>query len=194
MNQDVSREKTPGQTCVGVMPVPATPTENKTLSFPTTTTTTTTNKKKPKENPSNSTQERPKGNTGIEKLEQKPKLDQKHKSSSDSSRHKPLKLGEKLNEKKENKDAKIVNKISLEKYKSNQASAGDKTNTLSVNKQKAGVKDDGTTNNKNQELNNEDGKVVKKEETSETPHQEPTKVEKSTPQKTKPTPLQLPNR
>lgn len=184
MNQDVSREKTPGQSCVGVMPVPATPTESKTLSFPSTTT-----KTKPKDKPSNSTQEKHKGNAGIEKLDQKAKLDQKHKPSSDSSRHKPLKLGEKLNDKKDNKDSKVVNKISLEKYKSNQASVGDKSNTLPLSKQKTGVKDDGATNNKSQEPDKEVEKVVKKEETSENSHQEPTKMEKP-----KLPPLDLPAR
>jgi hypothetical protein len=185
MNQDVKREKAPGHECVGVMPVPATPTENKTVSFPS-----ATNKKKAKDSTSNSTQERPKAISGIEKLDHKPKLDQKPKSSSDSSRHKPLKLGEKLNEKKENKDTKVVNKISLEKYKSNQASSS--ASTSSVNKAKAN--EDGITNSKNEQVNNEDEKVVKKEEISETSQPEVTKMEKVTSQKTKPTPLQLPSR
>ena len=182
MNQDVRREKAPGHECVGVMPVPATPTENKTVSFPS-----ATNKTKSKDKTSNSTQERPKVNTGIEKLDQKPKLEQKHKSSSDLPRHKPLKLGEKLIEKK---DTKAVNKISLEKYKSNQASGS--ASTSSVNKQK--MSDDRITNNKNQDVNNEDEKAVKKEETSETAHPGATKKEKLTPQRTKPMHIDIPTR
>lgn len=190
MHQEAKREKVPGQTCIGVDPVPATPTENKTQYFPS-----ATNKTKAKEKLSYSTnsQERPKGNSGIEKL------DLKHKSNLDTSRHKPLKLGEKLNDKKENKDMKVVNKISLEKYKSNLVSAsnGDKSSALSMNKQKSStsVKDDASANHISQELSNDLEKVVKKEEKSEPPHHEPTKkVEKSTPaQKTKPVPLQLPS-
>ncbi|XP_028405661.1 AF4/FMR2 family member 4-like [Dendronephthya gigantea] len=189
MNQEVSREKAPGQTCIGVMPVPATPTENKTFAL-------TNSKTKPtKDKPTSSTQEKSKGNTGIEKLEQKPlklKSDQKHKSSLDASRHKALKLGEKLNDKKDNKDCNVLNKISIEKYKSNQASVADKSNTLSVNKQKL----DTSANDKNEEVNSDIERVERKEEQMEISQQGPAKkLEKSTAvQKTKPTPLQLPTR
>ena len=194
MKQEVSHEKAPGQTCIGVMPVPATPTENKVHSFPL-----NTEKAKPRDKSNSATQEKPKGNPGIDKLDNKPKLDQKHKSNSDTARHKPLKLGEKLNIKKEIKDTKVVNKISLQKYKINQATVGDKSSTLPGDKQKSGVKDDVTTNSKIPEEDNHVEMVVKKEETSETSHEEPLKTikdsEKPTPlQRTKPTPLLLPNR
>lgn len=186
MHQEVSREKAPGQTCIGVMPAPVTPTENKTHSFPS-----ALNKTKTKDKPNSSTQERPKGVSGIEKLDQKAKLDQKHKSSSDASRHKPLKLGEKLNDKKDNRDTK---KISLDKYKNNQTSVADKSATLSTGKQKSSAKDDATTHNKVQELNKDVEKIVKKEETSETSQTETTKKNEHSHPKAKPTPLQLPSR
>ena len=188
MNQEVSREKAPGQTCIGVMPAPATPTENKTHSFPS-----AVNKTKTKDKPSNSTQERPKGVSGIEKLDQKAKPDQKHKSSSDAARHKPLKLGEKLNDKKENKDSK---KISLDKYKNNQTSVADKSTTLSTNKHKLSAKDEVTSHNKVQEASKDVEKIVKKEETCETSQTELTKKNEhsTTNPKAKPPHLQLPSR
>lgn len=183
MNQDVSRAKAPGDTCVGVMPVPATPTESKTPSYPSTT---TANNKPPKikEKPNISTQERPTANTDTENAT---KRDQKQKSSSESSRHKSLKLGEKLNDKKESKGTKSINKISLEKYKSNQASE----KSLSGSKQKRAARDDEINAKSITKEPNEDvDKAVKKnEETSESSQKEPVKIEKS-----KPMPLLLPAR
>ncbi|XP_046852668.1 AF4/FMR2 family member 4-like isoform X2 [Xenia sp. Carnegie-2017] len=192
MKQEVSREKAPGQTCIGVMPVPSTPTDNKTHPFPLAAANSKSkgNIKEKSFTPLN--QERCK-TKAVEKThdpskcDEKPKLDPKHRPNfTDANRPKHLKLGEKLHVKRENGHCNDAEKTSF---------------SFSLNKhQQSSEKEDVAASDKISCLNGIKSEplngVVCKNETYDTSSEEPViKVEKCTPpQKIKPTPLPLLNR